>query len=198
MLRHQIPRRRKAVHGMAFLAISLRCALRELAPMEIGVAVAASAEFQPLLGLSGNMALGTIDRPMFPFERVTRFGVIEIDRVDQMPAVGVVAGTAIFSQLPCVGISMACAALGVLQVGILHIIKISRLRLVGHDLVAFQAGNSLMFPGECEFGCSMVKPRGRLPRRLGMTLDTILTQLRAMFIAMAADTVGWQPQKCSA
>jgi hypothetical protein len=135
---------------------------------------------------------------MFPFERVTRFGVIEIDRVDQMPAVGVVAGTAIFSQLADMRIGVTCAALGVRQVGILHIIKVSRLRLVGHDLVAFQAGNSLMFPGECEFGCSMVKPRGRLPRRLGMALGTILTQLCAMFIAMAADTVGSQPQKGSA
>lgn len=144
------------------------------------------------------MALGAIDRPMFPFERVTRSGVIEIDRVDQMPTVGVVAGTAIFSQLADMRIGVACAALSVLQAGILHIIKISRLRLVGHDLVAFHAGNSLMFPGECELGCSMVKPRGRLPRSLGMTLGAVLTQLCAVFIPMTTDAVGWQPKKRSA
>jgi hypothetical protein len=78
------------------------------------------------------MALGAGDREMFPFERILRFAMIEIDRIDRMPSFGAVTGTAIVPQLAGMGVGMAGSTVAECDTLVAHVIEICFGWAVGH------------------------------------------------------------------
>lgn len=91
------------------------------------------------------MTFGASNRGMFSLKRITRPAVVKIDGVDQAPAVSIVAGGTVLTQFAGVRIGVTGSAIAELHTAILHIVEVIRERPVRHELVAFQAGDSLMF-----------------------------------------------------
>ena len=78
------------------------------------------------------MTFGALNGRVLSDQRIARPAMIEIDRVDLVPAIGVMAGSAIFTELADMRVGMAGAALGMHDAFVLHVVKICCHRLVGH------------------------------------------------------------------
>lgn len=120
--------------------------------------------------------------------------MVKIDSVDQSPTIGIMAGGTILTQFAAVRIGVARGTIVKLHSTILHVVEVIRERAVGHQSVALQTGDGLMFSSKLKLGHCVVKPSSRFPTGLCMTCRAVGAEITAMFVAMARAARLAQPQ----
>ena len=140
--------------------------------MKIFMAVPAIGKFQPL-GCSVTVAFFADDLSMHSQKREIRAAVIKVGHFYAAPAGRVMALTAIWTETPFVGITVAVTALIVLY-GTEHQIRIvSFAPIFDYLTVTFETIYLLMFTCEGIGSAGMVKSDNRFPTGKCMAAETI-------------------------
>ncbi len=175
---------------MTLLTSTLRGTLHELSAMVVGVTICARGEFQAAFGLTVPVTLGARHRQMHPFERIARLTVIERCGIHLEPTVGVMAGCTVLAEPAFMSIGMTVGAIGELEAGYFHIIAIVAHRSIHLQRMALDTVYGQMCSRKYKIGFGMIEADSRLPCCLIMAFKTIITELPAMLVQVAALTTG--------
>jgi len=177
----------ETLHGMARRAFDSARSLHKLTIVRIGmVTVGALGECHRFLEISVRVALRTINRRVFAFQRIFRLGVIEafvhgLQR-NLLPPRGAMTGRTSLRETPVVRILVA---VGALVEGDTHVLRLT----IGSVGMALRALHLSVQPSQRIPGLRVIELSDlqRLPVLEVMTLQTILAETAFVLIFMAGD-----------